>query len=378
VRGIDREGADRSDRAFAAGVLAAVLICAVPQPATAQTAPPLPLQPPPLEAERPYLAGQIMRQSAWLIATTVRDVVGLRLAGPPPSNPSPMLLGIAGTPSGAGDGNWLAFNGESATHEPVPPQRPLWNAWANPSVTWSKHGDPLVGNQGHLINLALGVDHRLVERGVFGVLFNHERADYDTPPTQGTLKTAGSGVGAYGGYALTDSLVIDGLVMWKSLRNDVADPFSHGSYDSRRWMAASNLTGYHYVDQWRLSPTAGILWSRERQDAFVSSLGAFSPQLVTRSLTLSAGGQVGYGFDLEGGARLEPWLGLTASWDVSRSQRPPGLPGRELERFDLTVSPGVNLRLTDRAALTLKADFAGLARSNYRQTTAGGQLSVEF
>lgn len=333
-------------------------------------------QRPPGEAELPYLADQILRQSAWVLSTTVREAVGRRLAPPPVSTGDFSPLGFV---AGAGDGIWLAYDGDASGSAGGAQAGPLWTVWANPSVTWSRHNDPIVGNEGHLLNLALGVDYRIVERGVLGVLFNHERADFDMPPSLGTFENRGNGIGAYGGYALTDVIVIDGLVMWKTLDNEVADPGSSGRFDSRRWLAAGNVTAYLYYDQLRVSPTAGVIWSRERQDSYVTDLGLFNPGRVISTTTVNLGGQLGYGFDLANGARVEPWVGVTGSWDVARSQRPPpAVPGRELDRFDITVTPGLNVQFTQHATFSLRADFAGLARSGYRQTTVGGQLNVQF
>ena len=41
------------------------------------------------------------------------------------------------------------------------------------------------------------------------------------------------------------------MLDWKHFDNDITGP---ASFDSDRWQAAANLTGYWYRDAWRYSP----------------------------------------------------------------------------------------------------------------------------
>jgi outer membrane autotransporter protein len=333
---------------------------------------------PPLEAQRPFITAQTLRASTRALSSAIRTVAAIRLAGGAPAPPALAAMAFSGDPPPEPEEAWRAFEeqfpGSVGTTAP-----PAWNAWINPGVTWSRHSDPLVGSRGRLVNLFMGADRRVLDRGVAGLILSHERASHRTPATQGRLDGEGFGIGAYGGYALSDVIVADGLVLWASSDNDLSDPFSSGSYTSRRWTAAGNLTAYHYADGWRMSPTLGLSWSREREAGFVSSLGVPSPGRTTGTVTASTGAQIGRGVDLDGGGSIEPWIGVTASWDVSTTRSPPPEPGsRSLGRFDLTASAGMNLQVSERASLTLKGDFSGLARSGLRQTTAGAQLSVQF
>jgi outer membrane autotransporter protein len=321
---------------------------------------------------------QILEQTAAATAATIRDLVGDRLTGSATVSATALAQDTAAAEGFLADGNWVVFAADEGAAEQAA-ATPLWNVWVDANLTGSERDDPFVGNDGSVTSVSGGIDRRIGDRAVLGALINYEMADFDTRPSDGTLETEGGGVGAYGGIALTDTIVLDGLVLWKALDNDVADPFGRGSYDSTRWLAATNITGYFFVDRWRLSPTAGLSWSEERQDAYVDSRGLPSPSKVAEKTTLSAGLQMGYTFDLGDGASLEPWLGVTASWDVDTSRRPPPtFPDRELDEFDVTVVGGLKAKLTDRASLALKASIGGLARSDYDVVSGSAQLSFKF
>jgi hypothetical protein len=185
----------------------------------------------------PYLTQQLQSLSTWQIVPSVRDHVGEILVGGPSEPALPVGQDMGPSPSFLGFGKDEKRKSSSAATT----SSTNWSVWVDGNLSWTDRDDPIVGNDGTLGTLSIGLDRRVGSRGVVGVLFNGEESDFDTTLTRGTMETEGAGGGVYGGYALTNVLVIDGLALWKSLDTDVADSLGRASYDTDRMQLAANL-----------------------------------------------------------------------------------------------------------------------------------------
>lgn len=325
-----------------------------------------------------YVTPQAMIDSTRQIAEALSTAVNDRIAGSPTSAPNGLVLQYAG--EGVADPAADAFTalssepavaGEFASSNQA---ALLWNIWTDATVAFADRDNPVAGYDGALATVSLGLDRKFGDRSVLGVLLNFEASDFDTSFGPGTFDSTGYGIGVYGGTALSNHWVADAMVVWKHFENDLTGPAGPDGFDSDRWQAAANLTGYWYRDAWRYSPTVGIAWSDEDQDASI-----FNPAQTLATALVSAGLEVGYTTVLDGMRSLEPWASLTAEWTIHDSGVTPfGLPDPDLNEIDLRLAGGINAMLAENFSLSLRADLAGLARSNFLIATIGGQAALQF
>ena len=324
-----------------------------------------------------YVTPQAMIDSTRQIAEGVNNTVNDRLAPRPPSASNDLLLQYAGEGivDPAADA-FTALGGASAVTSDFASANQaalLWNIWTDATVAFADRDNPIAGYDGLLATVSLGLDRKVGDRSVLGVLLNFEASDFDTSAGPGTFDSTGYGIGIYGGTALSDHWVADAMVIWKHFDNDLTEPGLSDSYDSERWQAAANLTGYWYRDAWRYSPAVGVAWSHEDQDA--SSLNP--AQTVTTTMA-SAGLEVGYTTVLDDTRSLEPWASLTAEWTFHNSGVAVFGPDPDLNEIDLRLAGGLNAMLAENFSLSLRADVAGLVRSNFLIATIGAQAALQF
>jgi outer membrane autotransporter protein len=324
-----------------------------------------------------YVTPQAMIDSTRQIAEGVSNAVNGSLAPGPPSAPNGQILPYAG--EGAADpaadaytalGGASGVTGEFASTNQA---ALLWNVWSDATVAFADRNSPVAGYDGILATISLGLDRQVGDSSVLGVLLNFETSDFDTSFGPGTFDNTGYGIGVYGGTAVTDHWVADAMVVWKHFDNDLTEPGISDSFDSERWQAAANLTGYWYRDAWRYSPAVGIAWSYEDQDA-----SAFNPAQTVTTALASAGLEIGYTTVLDDMRSLEPWASLTAEWTFHDSGATVVGPDPDLSEIDLRLAGGLNATLAENFSLSLHADIAGLVRSNFLIATIGAQAALQF
>ena len=351
------------------GVFAVALLLATGASAAAQQGPPNTVGP----TER------MQSHSAWHLSRMVSAHVGRVLIGPE------LPAGSAGigedAPAAAMyDGSPGLFGGPD-TPGPVASataQAPAWSVWVGPNVTWSDQDDPVAGNKGHMVTTHVGLDRRLGQRGVFGIMAGFEFSDFDTATLDGRLETQGAGVGIYGGYSLTDRIVFDALALYTWLDNDYSDRARSASYDSGRLQLSANLTGYLTKGRFGIRPKLGVSYSLDNQEAYRDTLGFRSPESDTETVSATGGMQVGYTFFLDETRTIEPYIGAAAIVEDSSTDPSPAAGGDELGDFDVRLSAGFSAWLAERLSISLNADVSGLARGGYQAMTVGGQLSLRF
>lgn len=324
-----------------------------------------------------YVSPQAIIESIRQVAEGVRKAVNGQLAPGPSSPPNGQALPYAG--EGLADpaaDAFAALGGPSAVTGDFASTNQaalLWNIWSDATVAFADRNNPVAGYDGVLATISSGLDRKIGDSSVLGILLNFEISDFDTSAGPGTFDSTGYGIGIYGGTALTDNWVADAMVIWKHFDNDLTEPFASDSYDSERWQAAANLTGYWFRDAWRYSPVFGLAWSYEDQDA--SSINP--AQTVTTGMA-SAGLEIGHTTVLDDMRSLETWASLKAEWTFHDSGVAVLGPDPDLNEIDLRLAGGLNAKLAENVSLNLHADIAGLARSNFLIGTVGAQAALQF
>lgn len=255
---------------------------------------------------------------------------------------------------------------------------PLWHGWGSPHLGWSRRNHPVVGYDGMQYGGSIGIDRRIGDRSVLGVFLHHETADFTTKPVNGSVRSHFNGIGTYGGIALSETVVIDAMILWQAGNTRLREAGTTGSYDNQRWSFAANVTGYHSVGPVQVTPSFGFDISLDRQGAFTDSLGfAYSARRID-TVALTAGLELGREFATGNGGTLTPFVGAGARYDVMR--RDSGAVGATYDpsRLDLSVKLGLRADPSSAVSLSLELDVSGLARRNQTALGANARLGVRF
>lgn len=318
--------------------------------------------------------GQSQMQSTLRHSRTISGQVGNRLApggGTPAGGASQYAPATESFDPAA-----QALEAEStslATNDPAM----NWSAWFDSSFVYTDRNHPASGYDGPMYTASLGIDRAIGEASVIGILVNTEHVDFDTSFGPGTLKSHGYGIGIYAGSAITQNIVADAMLIVSQAENDSTEFGFSGSFDSHRLQAAANLTGYWYRDAWRYSPTVGLAWSRDNQDSYFNGF-VTTPSRTLDSAVAIAGFQLGHTNFIDDVRTIEPWIGVNAEWEFHTSGLSTGVGGAELDPFDIRLQGGLNAQMSQSVSASVKADIAGLARSDYFVGTFGGQVAVRF
>ena len=88
--------------------------------------------------------------------------------------------------------------------------------------------------------------------------------------------------------------------------------------------------------------------------------------------------QVGHTTFLDDVRTVEPWLGVNAEWEFVSTEASGGIGSGNLDPFDIRILGGLNTQLSQTVSANIRADVAGLARSDYIVGSVGGQIAVRF
>ena len=327
------------------------------------------------------ILGQSSTQSALRNSRMVKSIIGSRLAPNPNYVSAP--LSAYGPAEETSDPAAHAIAGESTTLTTNDNDVVKWNAWFDAAYIYTDRDHSISGYDGPMVAASLGFDYSVGESTLIGMLLSYENTDFDTAfgGGIGRLESNSFGIGLYAGSAITEHIVADAMLIWSRANTDVVETGPNsGSFDSDRVQAAANLTGYWYQDAWRFSPTLGIAWSHDEQDSYTLMPAlAVSPSQTLESAVAVAGIQIGHTTFLDDVRTVEPWIGINAEWEFySSGASGIGVPGADLDPFDVRLLGGINTQLSDSVSAIIRADIAGLARSDYLTATVGGQIAVQF
>ncbi|WP_419913713.1 autotransporter outer membrane beta-barrel domain-containing protein [Hoeflea sp.] len=264
------------------------------------------------------------------------------------------------------------------------PADPRWNVWIDGSYTNIDDSQPISGyDSDQTVGLA-AIDYKLTERFILGALIMGSTSDTTNTGSvfTGSSSTDGWGAGLYGAAIIGNALVADVSWVYNSTDNSSFDGTDTASYSSHGWIAAGNLTYYHYVDNWRFSPSVGINYAYNRDDAYADSMGLTFPQQTQKTGVFEFGGQVGYTLPSENSGSAEIWAGLYGEWTYMREVSPSfgtvtPIPTRG-DDVDARLSAGVDVSLNERFSLSLSGEVGGLAISDFLSATGNARAALSF
>ena len=259
-----------------------------------------------------------------------------------------------------------------------------WSAWADGAYTRLDDNMPMSSYDGYQLSSIIGLDRTISDRVVIGVIGNWNTSHIDDTflsPIGGFSETDGKGIGVYAGALITDQITADISYLYSWTDNHAFDGFDTANYGSNGWTITGNVTGNWYNGNWRLSPTAGVSWSHNIDEAYVDSAFAPFPSQEQNVGSMTFGSTVGYSFDLPNAATAEVWTSATGEWTFERSQSPSAtafaIPVRG-EDFDVRIAGGIDLATPSGITFSLSGEISGVAIRDYLSTEAKISVSIPF
>src|SRR5437868_2930747 len=183
------------------------------------------------------------------VSDTVRRVVAGELAGQGETTPEPagLLLERPEDVAARLAGGDIAVEPTADVVVAQAVQR-KWNSWIDGKYSWIEGKSDLDGSKGPLINAMAGIDYRVSDRVVLGLIGTYEESRLETggilPIKQ---KTQGFGGGAYTGITVTPNIVFSGIALYSAIDTEVDySGFGAGDTDSDRAQLSGAFTGYWY------------------------------------------------------------------------------------------------------------------------------------
>ena len=240
-----------------------------------------------------------------------------------------------------------------------------FNVWIDSTLMLhnrAQNGD----NWGSFGMVSVGADYLLNEKALIGLSFHYDRM---TDPTDADAKLTGNGwfAGPYASFELGDGVFWDISLLHGGSSNAIGTPFWDGSFDTRRWLFDTSISGQWLLDDvTTLTPMLRAVYLSETVTDYavengvgdVLDIGGFTAE----QLRVSLGAEIARQFGLGNGMTIVPKLGLSGGYS--------GLDGSGA--FS-QVSVGMALQTMD--SWTMNADLL-LSVEGSGQTSAGVKLGI--
>lgn len=140
-----------------------------------------------------------------------------------------------------------------------------WDHLKNTATNTALGGNTYLG--------ALGADVKVDDDIVVGLAVTGEDTKLNTDFNLGHLKTTGWGVGPYAAVSFLDNFYIDALVnrAWLHNTGDRSNGAVTFNYDSKRWIASSNLGARVYDGPLMINPYIGYLYVTQKDDSYTET-----------------------------------------------------------------------------------------------------------
>ncbi|WP_378945955.1 cadherin-like beta sandwich domain-containing protein [Mesorhizobium sp. ANAO-SY3R2] len=192
-----------------------------------------------------------------------------------------------------------------------------FNIWVDGAFLAHRRDDS-DGKWGSFGMVSVGADYLVSEKALVGLSFHYDRM---TDPTDADGELTGNGwlVGPYASFELGRHVFWDTSLLYGGSANDIGTPFWDGSFDTRRLLFDTAITG-----QWQLDDVT-VLTPRLRAVYFAEKVEDYAVEndagdrieldgFAQEQLRVSLGAEIARSFTLESGSTLTPKLGATAGF----------------------------------------------------------------
>jgi hypothetical protein len=284
-----------------------------------------------------------------------------RFAGMPPQ-----ILGYAGV--------LKAPEKRTATRKP----RSRFSTWIAGSLGGFSRDDAASAN-GNLSYLAGGVDYRLFQRLLVGVLGTYERFNFGSGFNAGSFRGSGVTVGPYVGFTVAPHVTAHVAVGATFMGYDQSDNVSAGSFHATRAFINAGIEGTWRQGPWRITPRGTVFYAQEKQEGYTDSLRNLIPGQTVQLGRASIGPEVGYTVRFANGRWIEPFLFAAADIDFANQRNLTVANGIVFtqEPWGGRAGGGFNLGIADNATGKIGASYEGLGR-NANVWRADARVSIRF
>ena len=222
--------------------------------------------------------------------------------------------------------------------------------------------------------LYVGADYLVNSWILVGALVQFDWMDDKSSVLSTDVSGTGWMAGPYVSMKLSDAIVFDARAAWGQSDNDVS-PFGtyKDSFETDRWLAKANLTGNWFIDGLRISPSVGVIYVEETQNAYVDSLGATIGEQSVHIGRMTFGPEFGYAIQMNDGTIVEPHVSFTGMWDFDKDETA-NIGGliASTDEFRVKTEAGLMVRATDGSSARATISYDGLGSSDL--DAWGGQL----
>lgn len=259
------------------------------------------------------------------------------------------------------------YNGEPA---------PLLNAWIK--AGYSDYSGDDADVDGSLFNAMVGLDYRLGETALIGVLAGYENSDFDFDVTNGTLEGDGLTIGVYAGVLVAPNVAVDVSVShgWINYDNEVAG--DEGSFDASRWILTANLTGSFDLNQVIIEPNASVFVSIESQDSYTTAGAVFVDDNDVTLGRISVGPKVLMPIMRDSGQEITLWALAKGEYDFSSEDTVVSSNFKSDDVFSARLGLGLDAQISDAASLGLSVEGHGLGSDEYNAVDFDAKLRLKF
>lgn len=193
-----------------------------------------------------------------------------------------------------------------------------------------------------------------------------------------TIEGNGVMAGPYISARLTQHLFFDARFAWGTSDNTASPMGTYvDKFSTERWLASAKLTGNWTVGDFRITPSASVIFVEERQGSYIDSLGLVVPAQVAALGRLAFGPEIAYRHALQNGWIVEPHISISGLWDFNK-------PGSETaggfvtsgSDFRATLQGGVLLHSERGFNVRAVGTYDGIGAPGFENI--GGQIWVNI
>ncbi|WP_309145061.1 MULTISPECIES: IPT/TIG domain-containing protein [unclassified Bradyrhizobium] len=254
--------------------------------------------------------------------------------------------------------------------------------WASPGNFGA--GATQAALYGTQFNTLAGLTYKIAPDFLVGAVGGYESFQYTMDSISGRLKGDGWTAGSYLGWRITPALRYDAAVTFSNISYNGTAGAAQGSFSGQRWLLTTGLTGSHQWANFHLEPSTRLYILREREGAYIDTLGTKQAAYNFFAGRASAGTKLTYPVSWSDGLLLSPYVGGYADYYFTRDNAAAVIIGTsvpqipiQLQGWSARFTGGVDLRSAGGATLGVGAELGGIG-GNTRIWTFSGRAQVPF
>lgn len=239
---------------------------------------------------------------------------------------------------------------------------------------WSDGLDTASKHKGDFGVAYLGADYLVAPGLLVGALVQTDFMSDFSESFGSEASGVGWMAGPYLSMQLADAITFDARAAWGTSSNDVLPFGTYGdTFDTERWITSASLNGNWAWGALQITPTLGLAYARETQQAFVDTLGLPVPEQSSHLGRMSFTQEFSTDIGLGSGATVTPFVSGTVGWDFAKSAVRDE-DGKAISRDDVRfrLEGGATLRGEGGTSIRASASYDGIGSSDYK--SVGGQL----